>query len=294
MKVGIFGKEIKDNTVEYVKILFAVLKEHSIELAIEKNFHESMQKFNIVATGVEMFSENRDIAHDIDLMITMGGDGTILRALSYIRDKEIPIVGINTGRLGFMTTISKEDIKDKINLIIKGEYKVKSRQILELSTSDKVKDLEFNFAMNEISVNRKETTSMVTVKTYLDGEYLDAYWGDGVIISTPMGSTGYSLSCGGPIIMPETNNFVVTPIASHNLYSRPVVISDDTNIDLHITGRADNYLVSLDSRIITVPQGIKLNIKKSNYVVKMVSFEGQKILTTLREKMSWGGDYRNE
>ncbi|MCK5906262.1 MAG: NAD kinase, partial [Flavobacteriales bacterium] len=218
----------------------------------------------------------------------------ILRVLSIIKDTEIPLVGINTGRLGFMATISKEHIAEKVEAIVKGNYKIKERRLLELETSAKVESMPYNFALNEIAINRKETTSMVTVDAHLNGEYLNSYWGDGLIIATPTGSTGYSLSCGGPIVMPGSNNLVLTPIAPHNLYARPFVIPDDMEIELHIKGRADNYLVSLDSRIVTVPHGIMLRIKKSKFVVKMVRFEEMRFLKTLRKKMLWGEDYRNE
>ena len=294
MKVGIFGQALSDKTKIYARKLLDSLSKHKVEVVVEENFYKILKEFNVTSEKIDTFSSELNTDHGIDLMFTLGGDGTILRVLSIIKDTEIPLVGINTGRLGFMATISKEHIAEKVEAIVKGNYKIKERRLLELETSAKVESMPYNFALNEIAINRKETTSMVTVDAHLNGEYLNSYWGDGLIIATPTGSTGYSLSCGGPIVMPGSNNLVLTPIAPHNLYARPFVIPDDMEIELHIKGRADNYLVSLDSRIVTVPHGIMLRIKKSKFVVKMVRFEEMRFLKTLRKKMLWGEDYRNE
>ncbi|MCK5782379.1 MAG: NAD kinase [Flavobacteriales bacterium] len=295
MKVGIFGQALSEKTKVYVKVLLDSLEKQKADIIIEEKFYGLVCNLNaVVSKEYSTFTELEGLDRSIELMFTLGGDGTILGVLSYIKDLEIPIVGINTGRLGFMATISKEDIDTKVNAIFAGDYKVKDRSLLELKTSDEVDGILYSFALNEIAINRKETTAMVTVDAYLNGEFLNSYWGDGVIIATPTGSTGYSLSCGGPIIMPGSDNLVITPIAPHNLYARPFVIPDDTEIELHIKGRAESYLVSLDSRAVTVPHGIKLRIKKSNFVIKMVRFEELRFLKTLRKKMLWGEDYRNE
>lgn len=294
MKVGIFGQALSDKTKVYARKLLDSLKKYNVEVVVYADFYKIFQELDVTTEKLNTFSSELEPDHGIDLMYTLGGDGTILRVLSIIKDTEIPIVGINTGRLGFMATISKEHIEEKVQAIVNGEYKIKERRLLELETSAEVEDIPYKFALNEIAINRKETTSMVTVDAYLDGEYLNSYWGDGLIIATPTGSTGYSLSCGGPIIMPGSNNLVLTPIAPHNLYARPFVIPDDMEIELQIKGRAENYLVLLDSRLVTVPHGIKLRIKKSKFVVKMVRFEEMRFLKTLRKKMLWGEDYRNE
>ena len=294
MKVGIFGQALSDNTKVYARKLIESLNKYNVEIVVEADFYKILKSYDVAVDTLQTFTSNLGDDHGIDLMFTLGGDGTILRVLSIIKDTEIPIVGINTGRLGFMATISKEHIAEKVKSIIDGDFKIKERRLLELETSDKVENMPYNFALNEIAINRKETTSMVTVDAYLNGEFLNSYWGDGLIIATPTGSTGYSLSCGGPIVMPGSNNLVLTPIAPHNLYARPFVIPDDTEIEFHIKGRAENYLVSLDSRIVTVPHGIKLRIKKSKFVIKMVRFEEMRFLKTLRKKMLWGEDYRNE
>jgi len=294
MKVGIFGQTLTENSKVYASKLLNSLEKFNLDVVVEEKFLSLLRSFGVADGEFETFSEDIDSLKQVDLMFTLGGDGTILRVISYVRDTEIPIVGINTGRLGFMATISKEHIEERVEAIAKGNYKIKDRKLLKLETSDEVENMPYNFALNEIAINRKETTSMVTVDAYLNGEYLNSYWGDGLIVATPTGSTGYSLSCGGPIVMPGSNNLVLTPIAPHNLYARPFVIPDDTEIEFHIKGRAENYLVSLDSKIVTVPHGIKLRISKSIFSVKMVRFEEQRFLQTLRKKMLWGEDYRNE
>ena len=294
MKVAIFGQALSEKTKAYTGVLLSSLEKHNAEILIEENFVELLKEFNVTNKIYNIFTEKQGLDSSVELMFTLGGDGTILRVLSYVKDSEIPIVGINTGRLGFMATIPKEEIESKVDAIIKGEFNVRDRALLEVKTSVPVEGMDFNYALNEIAINRKETTSMVTVDAYLDGEFLNSYWADGLIISTPTGSTGYSLSCGGPIIMPGSKNLVITPIAPHNLYARPFVIPDSTEIELHITGRSESSLLSLDSRIVTVPQGTKLYVKKTKFVVKMVRFEEHRFLKTLRKKMFWGEDYRNE
>ncbi len=227
-------------------------------------------------------------------MITVGGDGTILRAVTFIRNSKIPIVGINTGRLGFLATVKKEEITSTIELLLKKEYIVNKRSLLNVSTSPVSEDLgDLNFALNEVSVSRKNTASMITIKTYLDDEYLTSYWADGLIIATPTGSTGYSLSCGGPIITPQAKSFVLTPIAPHNLNARPLIIPDETNIKFTVTGRENKFFLSLDSRIVTIKSGAIISVKKSNFSLNMVQINQQTFIKTLREKLLWGQDTRN-
>jgi len=229
-----------------------------------------------------------------DLLISIGGDGTILRAITYVRDLSIPLIGINTGRLGFLATIKKNDIEKAIDNIINGNYRISERSLLTITTEPENKDLlDFNVALNEIAVSRKNTTSMITVETSLNNEYLTSYWADGLIVSTPTGSTGYSLSCAGPVITPETNSFALTPIAPHNLNARPLVIQDSTEIKLRVSGREDSYLVSLDSRIATLDNNSTIIIKKADFKIKMIELIGESFLHTLREKLLWGEDKRN-
>jgi NAD+ kinase len=227
------------------------------------------------------------------MMITIGGDGTLLRSITYIRDLGIPIIGINTGRLGFLATLNQELLNIELKKILKGEFDVKERSLLEVSVDNNDNFSDFNFALNEVSVGRKNTTSMIEIKTMLDGEYLNTYWADGLIVSTPTGSTGYSLSCGGPIMTPSSQTFSITPIAPHNLNARPLVISDEIKIELSVEGREKSHLLSLDSQIISLKNNVKIKIKKANYKIKLASINNNSFYKTLRNKLLWGEDRRN-
>ena len=227
-------------------------------------------------------------------MISIGGDGTILRAATLVRDSGIPILGVNAGRLGFLAMVQKDEISEFLQFVIEKKYTISERTLISLTSSTEISNIEdLNFAMNEISVSRKDTTSMITIETYLDGEFLNSYWADGLIIATPTGSTGYSMSCGGPILTPNVKSLVITPIAPHNLNARPLVITDDTEIRLKISGREDQYLVSLDSRIASVKNESVLTIKKTPFKINMVEIQEETFLKTLRNKLLWGEDKRN-
>jgi NAD+ kinase len=287
MKIAIYGQthsEVNSNT--FLGLL-DLLKEWRVEVFVEKNFHYMMHLEHSVNTFQELDKS-------FDILISIGGDGTILRAVTFIRDTGIPIVGINTGRLGFLATIPLDEYKTAIANVLEKKYHLSKRSLLQVSTSlphPEIRDT--NFALNEIAVSRKNTTSMITVETHLDDEYLTSYWADGLILSTPTGSTGYSLSCGGPVITPESNNFAITPIAPHNLNARPLVINDDTTVRLKVTGRESEFLVSLDSRIVTLPNACELTIKKAAFKIGLVEMPKDSFLKTLRKKLLWGEDKRN-
>ncbi len=228
-----------------------------------------------------------------ELVIALGGDGTILRATTFVRDSGIPILGINAGRLGFLAKVQKENIESFLKIVLEKKYSISERTLLTIEGYPNESKIDINFAMNEVSVSRKDTTSMITIETFLNGEYLNSYWADGLIISTPTGSTGYSLSCGGPILTPEVKGLVITPIAPHNLNARPLVIPDDTEITLKVSGREEQYLVSLDSRITSVNNNSELKIKKTPFKINMVEIPEETFLKTLRNKLLWGEDKRN-
>ena len=217
-----------------------------------------------------------------------------MRAATFVRDSGIPILGVNAGRLGFLAKVQKENIGTFLQLVLEKKYTISKRTLLSLESSPKIDEIiDLNFAMNEVTVSRKDTTSMITIETYLDGEYLNSYWADGLIISTPTGSTGYSLSCGGPILTPAVHGLVITPIAPHNLNARPLVIPDSTEIELRVSGREENYLVSLDSRIASVSNNAILKIKKTPFKINMVEISEESFFKTLRKKLLWGEDKRN-
>jgi len=294
MKIAIYGQYYRNNTQQSVDELLNLLSEKKVDVYIEKHFFEQIQEQNANLKGLDTYNTFSKLDGSFNLLISIGGDGTILRAITYVRDLLIPIVGINTGRLGFLATIQPNQISDAVDAIIAGKFKISERSLLSVSTQPENEAIvTTNFALNEIAVSRKNTTAMITVETHLDGEYLTSYWADGLIIATPTGSTGYSLSCGGPVITPNANNFVITPIAPHNLNARPFVIPDDTEIQLKVDGREDHYLLSLDSRIATLPNTAIVTIRKAKFKIKLLELFEDSFIDTLRKKMLWGEDRRN-
>jgi len=294
MKIGIYGQFYHDDSEKYIQLILDALQAKDAEIIVEANFLKILQKNHTGASQYAHLETFEKLDRSYDLFFSIGGDGTILKSVTFVRDLGIPIVGINTGRLGFLATIQKEDITQSINDILEGSYRISERSLLTIETSpnkNAVKTL--NFALNEVAVNRKNTTSMIKVETMVNDKYLTSYWSDGLIVATPTGSTGYSLSCGGPVIDPSTNSIVITPIAPHNLNARPLVIPDNSAISLKVSGRESSFLVSLDSRIITLDNGTTLHIKKANFTIKMVQLEDDSFIKTLREKLLWGEDKRN-
>jgi len=291
MKIAIYGQNYANESVRDALIqLLEVLSAKKDSLHIESDFFE-LHKNSIASYSVKRFSI---LDNSFDLLVSIGGDGTILRAITFVRDYGIPIIGVNTGRLGFLATVQTEDIPSVLPLIFKNKYKLSERTLLSVTTIPSNSEIEeINFAFNEVAVSRKNTTSMITVETHLNAEYLTSYWADGLILSTPTGSTGYSLSCGGPVIAPDAKNFVLTPIAPHNLSARPLVIPDNTTISFKIDGREDHFLMSLDSRIVTLPNSTLVHIKKANFTIKMIELPDETFLDTLRKKLLWGEDRRN-
>ena len=263
-------------------------------MVIEENFLKILYEQEIVKKEYKTFNSHKCLDSSFDILVSIGGDGTILRAATFVRDLGVPIIGINAGRLGFLAKVQKESIEQFLQIVLQKKYTISQRTLLSLACSPENEQInELNFAMNEITVSRKDTTSMITIETYLNDEYLNSYWADGLIISTPTGSTGYSLSCGGPVLTPEVKGLVITPIAPHNLNARPLVITDDTIIKLKVSGRENQYLVSLDSRIATLDNNSILTIRKTPFQINMVEIPDETFLNTLRNKLLWGEDKRN-
>lgn len=293
MKVAIFGQYYQNDTRPIIKDIFVFFNRNNVELVIEEKFLKILHEEKIVEKQYNTFSTHADLDKSFDILISIGGDGTILRAATFVRDSGIPILGVNAGRLGFLAKVQKENIESFIQIVLEKKYSISKRTLLTIECSPNNEEIDINFAMNEISVSRKDTTSMITIETFLNGEYLNSYWADGLIISTPTGSTGYSLSCGGPILTPEVKGLVITPIAPHNLNARPLVIPDDTEIKLKVSGREEQYLVSLDSRLTSVSNNSELKIKKTPFQINMVEIPEETFLKTLRNKLLWGEDKRN-
>ena len=290
MKIAIYGLSGDNISKKIFLELLSIAKKHDVELVIEKEFNSIISDKN---SSNKIFVNHKDLDRTYDLMITIGGDGTLLRSITYVRDLGIPIMGINTGRLGFLATLKQEMLHSELNKILFGEYDIKERSLLEVSANNKTNFSDFNYALNEVSVGRKNTTSMIEIKTVLDSEYLNTYWADGLIISTPTGSTGYSLSCGGPIMSPSSQTFSITPIAPHNLNARPLIISDETIIELSVKGREESHLLSLDSKIISLENNTVIKIKKASFKIKLASLQNNSFYKTLRNKLLWGEDKRN-
>lgn len=294
MKIAIYGQYYKEEILKYLKKIFQILEENNIEVIIEEEFYKTIIKQNKLDKNYKTYTSYKDLDSTYDMFFTVGGDGTFLRAITYVRDSNIPVLGINMGRLGFLANVQKEKIEEAVEAILKKEYTIKERTLLQVSTEagkEEFKDL--NIALNEVTVVRKDSTAMITVETLLDDEFLTSYWADGLIVSTPTGSTGYSLSCGGPVITPAAKNLVLTPIAPHNLNARPLVIPDETKIKLKVIGREKHALLSLDSRITTIPNNTTISIEKAPYTIKIVQLNKQTFLKTLRNKLLWGEDVRN-
>jgi NAD+ kinase len=294
MKIAIFGQYYQNNTAEIVTKVVEFLEKNEISIAFEHSFLSILQEKSIVLNSFVSFSNYAELDSDIDALISIGGDGTILKAATFIRDKNIPIIGINAGRLGFLATVQYENIEVLLEKLIRKDYIISKRSLLSVRTFPEYDNFkELDFALNEVTVARKDTTSMITIDTSLNNEYLTSYWADGLIISTPTGSTGYSLSCGGPVLTPEVASLVVTPMAPHNLNARPLVITDDTEITLKVSGREEQFLISLDSRIAAVAIDTTVYIKKAPFTLSMIEFKEETFLATIRKKLLWGADKRN-
>ncbi|PKA83293.1 NAD+ kinase [Ulvibacter sp. MAR_2010_11] len=294
MKIGIYGQFYHENSETYIQLILDALQHRDVEIVIEENFLDIINLHQDITknfSGVKTFSELDD---SYNLFFSIGGDGTILKSVTFVRDLGIPIVGINTGRLGFLATIQKEEITKSLTQILNGEYILSERSVLTIETQPHNSGIEpLNFALNEVAVNRKNTTSMIKVETFVNDKYLTSYWSDGLIVATPTGSTGYSLSCGGPVIDPNTNSIVITPIAPHNLNARPLIVPDSSTISLKVSGREKSYLVSLDSRIATLENETVIIIKKAPFTINLVQLNDDSFIKTLRKKLLWGEDKRN-
>lgn len=293
-KVAIYGQSYTVGAHREINILLEALKQKNVEIFLEHEFLKALKK-EVQIDNYPVFTNYKDLNSSFDVFFSLGGDGTMLRAVTYIRDSGIPVLGINTGRLGFLATVKKNEILEAVDVLMTKNYRLQERSLLQVETfphNEEVKD--FCFALNEITIARKNTTSMIGVKTFLNQEYLTNYWSDGLIVATPTGSTGYSLSCNGPVISPNSKSFVITPIAPHNLNARPMVIPDDTVIELQVDAREKSFLISLDSRIKSLPKNTKITVRKASFCIKSIVPQNQSFLQTLRSKLLWGEDTRNE
>lgn len=291
MKLAIHGRGFSDQTAPYIKQVLDFINNKGSDLILSDQFVEQNKSSEIDLSAYKTFNKSGNRL-DVDAIISLGGDGTLLETLLYVNDQEVPIMGINTGRLGFLATIAKQDINSALECLYEKKYKLEERVLIHMDSNIELFD-GYNFAMNEFAIIKKDTSSMINVKCYIDDQFLNSYWSDGLIVSTPTGSTGYSLSCGGPIMFPNQENFIITPISPHNLNVRPLIVSANSRISFQIESRNRNFLVSLDSRSVTVDNTVNLSLKKEKFKAKLINLANYSFPDTLRKKLNWGLDLRN-
>lgn len=292
MNVAVYGRKVNKHNLEYYNEFLGILKDFGWNPILEKNLKETLIKKSGLPIDVDEFTTYQDLQSGIDLSFSIGGDGTFIQNVKYVRNSGIPVLGINTGRLGFLANISKDQLEEAMDLVRRKEYTHQKRSLLKVETENNLFG-EDNFAFNELTLQKKDTSSMITVHASLEGKYLNSYWADGLIVATPSGSTAYSLSCGGPIVTPGCQVHILTPIAPHNLNVRPMVVPDHMPIKLSVEGRDRKYLISLDGMSKQISQKEEVLISKADFMINVIKFEDNNFLDTIRNKMLWGIDKRN-
>lgn len=292
-KVAVFGQEFKEGFKDSISEFFTIIKSFEYEILLYEPYDSFIKSFCDFDPEPNSFFNNcSDIPDSVDMMFSIGGDGTFLESVSFIQDKNIPIAGINAGRLGFLANISQEELPEALTAINNDQFHIEERTLLEIETENDVFN-EKKFALNEITVQKRDSGSMIIIKVFLNGEFLNTYWADGLILATPTGSTAYSLSLGGPIVVPGSQNFILTPIAPHNLTVRPIVIPDDNEITIEVAGRTENYLLSIDHHSFVLEKNIKIKVKAADFKIKTVRTAGNTFYNNIRDKLMWGFDKRN-
>ncbi len=292
MLIAIYNRVFDDDDLEVLSQIFKSLKEYKCDLIIFEGMVPHLKLHDLLPKTFRTFSKEDPLTKDVRCLLSLGGDGTILDTVTYVGDKGIPILGINMGRLGFLAGTGVTEVESALQQLQSNNFIIDKRSLVHLDSSDPL-FADAPYALNEFTLHRKDSSSMIIIHTYINGEFLCTYWADGIIVSTPTGSTGYSLSCGGPVIFPQANNFVITPVAPHNLNVRPVVVPDDQIISFEIEGRAKQFLCTLDARSAPISTDVSLAVKKEKFDINLVRLEGQNFLQTLRNKMYWGIDRRN-
>ncbi len=292
MKVALYSRQLNVRHAVFIQKLLLSLHRRGFETLVHAPYYNQLREHLEVPDSLSIFKSHLDLNGRAECMFSLGGDGTLLDTLAFVRDYNIPILGINIGRLGFLANIGKEEIELALDALEKGSYTHDRRSLIEIESSKPLVG-DVNFALNEFAIHKKDTSAMITIHTYINGEFLNSYWADGLIVSTPTGSTGYNLSCGGPILTPQSSNFVITPIAPHNLNVRPMVVPDDSIISFEIEGRGDNYLCTLDSRYETIDNSYHIAVRKCRFNIDLVRLPDHNFLSTLSKKLHWGSDSRN-
>ena len=292
MRIAIYGREFNNSVLPYVQEVFNVLDQYKTPILVYRKYLDFIKDKIKLPAHITVFNKHTELIGHTDVLISLGGDGTLLDTLSLVRDSGIPVIGINFGRLGFLASINKDEIRTAIEALNKREYALDKRTLLSLESTYHLFGEE-NFALNDITIHRRDNSAMMIIHAYMNNEFVNSYWADGLIIATPTGSTAYSLSCGGPIIYPSSQNFVITPIAPHNLNVRPLIVPDDVSLTFEVEARSAKFLVSCDSRTETVDRSVKLTLNKAGFHVNLIRLNKESYLTTLRNKLLWGIDTRN-
>ena len=292
MLVAVYNRAFEEQDIPIIQHIIKSLQRHSLQLVFYKDFYEAIAPHIELSGPPKLFTGKLDLPANTDMLFSLGGDGTMLDTVCFVGGTDVPLIGINLGRLGFLAAIPEEEVDAAILSLVRGSYTLEKRSLLHLDSSASL----FNgapFALNEFTIHRKDSSSMIKIHTYLNGEFLNTYWADGLIVATPTGSTGYSLSCGGPVVFPQTSSFVITPVAPHNLNTRPIVVPDDNVISFEVEGRTEQFLCTLDSRTETITSSIQLAVRRESFTISLVRPDEHNFLRTMRQKLYWGIDRRN-
>lgn len=292
MLVALYNRTFEEQDIPTIQHILQMLENHGLQMVFYKGFYERIVPHVQLKSTPALFTSKLDLPPHVDMLFSLGGDGTMLDTVSFVGNSNIPLIGINLGRLGFLAAIPEEEVEAAILSLVRGSYTLEKRTLLHLDASIPLFDGS-PFALNEFTLHRKDSSSMIKIHTYLNGEFLNTYWADGLIVATPTGSTGYSLSCGGPVVFPQTSSFVITPVAPHNLNTRSIVVPDDNVISFEVEGRTEQFLCTLDARTETITSSVQLAVKKENFTISLVRPDEHNFLKTIRQKLYWGIDRRN-
>ncbi|MBC8054455.1 MAG: NAD kinase [Sphingobacteriaceae bacterium] len=292
MKIAIYGREFSNTALPYVQQVFDCLMKFGIEPYLFDKFSQFISGKIYFPKKLQIYRNHNDIKGQVDVLVSLGGDGTILDTVTLVRDSGIPVIGINLGRLGFLASINKDEISSAIERLVNKQYTIDARDLLITDSAQNIFGDE-NFALNDVIIHRRDNAAMMLIHAYLNGEFLNSYWADGLVVATPTGSTAYSLSCGGPIVFPGSGNFLITPVSPHNLNVRPVVISDAHTLSFELEGRSTKYLLTCDSRTEVVDCSMRFNVRKADFQFNLIRLNNESYLSTLRNKLLWGIDTRN-
>jgi NAD+ kinase len=292
MLVALYNRNFEESDIRLLQHAIGLLEANNLQMVFYKGFYERIQPHINLKQTPRIFTSKLDLPVNTDMLFSLGGDGTLLDTISFVGNSNIPLIGINLGRLGFLAAIPEEEIEAAILSLVRGSYTLEKRSLIHLDSSIPLFD-GAPYALNEFTIHRKDSSSMIKIHTYLNGEFLNTYWADGLVVATPTGSTGYSLSCGGPVVFPQTSSFIITPVAPHNLNTRPVVVPDDNVISFEVEGRTEQFLCTLDSRTEIITSTVQLAVKKENFTISLVRPDEHNFLKTIRQKLYWGMDRRN-